>query len=296
MNASSLSAMQGLLMEKTRTEKPKFPERRHYEYFVGGLSRAAVEMRICFFLYGSYTRPDDFIPGRSDVDGGFIFDRQFSIPQSSILPLASAFDSCFEKTEKITRDYSQQAIHTNFNIMDRGVNEDGRFLAYDSTYTDYLKKNAVVIGPDFVREMRGLNYKRECVQSAAHNLRKTRNGLLTFFVDRRHNPERAKKNILSSMNVLAAMPKKLLEAQAMDFEFRKNSFFQNFREMLPDYDTGFYEKVAASRKDPAKYFGVLSQDGFRSFSFYHKCVNETEKMIEAYVRRFPKISNWEVKA
>lgn len=284
-------------MGKMRIDgKTTFPEKRHYDEFVKNLSDASTEMKVCFFLYGSYTRPDDFIPGRSDVDGGFILDHQFSLPQASVLPLASALDSCFEKTEKITRVYSNHAIHTNFNLMDRGTNSDGRFLAYDNTYTDYLKQNAVVAGPNFLPEMRGLNYRRECIHSAAHNLRKVRNGLLTFFIDRKHNPDRARKNVLSSMNVLATMPKKLLEAQARDFEFRKNSFFLNFREMLPSYDITFYEKVAMARKIPEKYFEVLSKDIFHSFFFYHKCVNETEKMVEAYVRQFPEISKWEAKA
>jgi len=271
-----------------------FPTKTDYELFVHELS-GSINPKICFYLYGSFTRPDDFVPGRSDLDGGFILDTEFVTPLEAVEPLSKGLAYWLNVTERRARlSHSEPGIRTNFNLMDRGINRDGRFLAYDNTYTDYLKTNArVVAGPNFVQEMNGLNYKRESLRSAAYNLRKVRNGLLTYFSDLERNPDKARRGVQSSINVLWGMPKKLLETMGKELEFKEGAFFETFKAIFPDYNKDIYGRVIDLRSNPHRFFGVLDYTD-EAFLLSLDCLNATERMIEGYTRRLPFATKFEV--
>ena len=276
-----------------------FPERQDYDLFIRKLSSAVSERFpfTCFYLYGSYTRNDDFVPGRSDIDGGFIFDMEFITGRKEIGLLSTSLHTTLEEAEKrIGILPSNPGISVNFNLMDRGINRDGRFLAYDDSYTGYLKEHAIISsGPDFVKEMKGLNYKRESLRSAAYNLRKVRNGLLTYFLDLRKNPAKAQKSILSSIDNLWAMPKKLLESLGKEPEFERGAFFETFREIFPEYNDQSYRKSSELRANARSYYGVLSERNL-AFNLATEILNATEEMIQAYVKRFPFPSELEMRS
>lgn len=276
--------------------KMNFPKREHYEDFLQTLSQRLFP-GTCFYLYGSLIREEDFVPGRSDVDGGFILRTEFITPRIEAGYLSRFLNNCLRHAEKEAGlSDSDLGIRVNLNLMDSAINRDGRFLAYDNSYTDYLKENAIIVaGPDIVQEMNGMNYKRQSLESAAHNLRKVRNGLLTYFFDLRKNPERARKTSLSSINLLWSMPKKLLESLGKEVKFERGAFFETFREIFPEYDSEKYEKAFVLRKDPNYYFGVL-EDMDSAFDLSLGFLNATEEMIKGYVKRFPYPTNFEVRA
>src|SRR3989344_3182449 len=233
----------------------KFPSLEDYEYFIQRFSDN-ISMRhptTCFYIYGSFIR-EDFVPGRSDIDGGLILNSNFILPK-----------------------------------------QDGRFLAYDDTYADFLKIKAEIhAGPDFVREMCGLNYSRDSLRSAAFNLRKVRNGLLTHFLDRGRNQEKAERNILSSTTLLFSTPKKILETIGKELVFENGAFFQAFMEIFPEYNSRQYEKAFSLRRSPQAYFGILD-DMNGAFDMSIDFVNATEEMIRLYVKRFSCITQREVR-
>ena len=274
----------------------KFPKREHYQALVVDIAEKIRGANICFYLYGSFTRPNDFVPGRSDIDGGFILDTEFITPKKDVVALSRLLDECLTHAEENAGiSPSDPGININFNLMDRGTNRDGRFLAYDSTYTDHLKNMAhISSGPlVFISEMNGMNYKREALRSAAYNLRKVRNGLLSHVIDLRRNPQRAGRSVLSSMSILVGMPKKLLETLGKELYFENGAFFETFREIFPEYNPEMYQEVREIMQDPAAYFSI--PESANSFDYYARCVTATEEMIGAYVKRFPHITQMEVR-
>ena len=267
-----------------------FPKKEDYEKFIHGFS-GSLPKDSCFYLYGSFIRGSDFTPGRSDLDGGIILDVDFITPFKTTLQIAKSLRHFLFLSSPPNFE-----LNPNFNLMTRGINREGRFLAYDDAYTDYLKENAqIVTGPDFVSEMNGMNYKRECLRSAAYNLRKVRNGLLTYFYDIERNPDKAKKTVLSSIGVLWSMPKKLLESLGKRLQFEQGAFIEPFMDIFPDYDFRDYDLASRLRKDPKEYFGVL-EDRDNAFLYGIDFLNATEAMIKAYVERVPFPTKFEVNA
>ena len=278
----------------------KIPRREHYERFIENISGllSTLHTPVCFYLYGSYTRPHDFVPGRSDIDGGFIFNSFFALPKEEVKHLARCLDSSLIEAEEAAGiSSSDPGIRPNLNLMDRGTIVDGRFLAYDDTYVNYIKVNArVVSGPDFIQEMNGMNYKRESLRSAAYNLRKARNGLLTYFVDSRKNPDKAKKSVLSSIGLFWGTPKKLLETCGIplkEIEFEKDAFFDTFKGIFPNTDVGLYERAQELRRDASTYYGIL-EDMPVALDLALDFLNGAEKMIQAYAEKMQYPTRFEV--
>ncbi|MBS3086711.1 hypothetical protein J4422_03350 [Candidatus Pacearchaeota archaeon] len=275
----------------------KFPSLEDYEYFIQRFSDN-ISMRhptTCFYIYGSFIR-EDFVPGRSDIDGGLILNSNFILPKQEVISLAKILNESLSETELVAGlSPLDEGISASFNLMDRATNRDGRFLAYDDTYADFLKIKAEIhAGPDFVREMCGLNYSRDSLRSAAFNLRKVRNGLLTHFLDRGRNQEKAERNILSSTTLLFSTPKKILETIGKELVFENGAFFQAFMEIFPEYNSRQYEKALSLRRSPQAYFGILNDiDG--AFDMSIDFVNATEEMIKLYVKRFSCITQREVR-
>jgi len=273
-----------------------FPKREDYERLVQDISSKIERSGICFYLYGSFTRDSDFVPGRSDLDGGFILDANFVTSQADIVYLSHILRGCLNVAEEIAGLSSNDpGIKVNFNLMDRATNRDGRFLAYDDSYADYLKVNArIVSGPDFIQEMNGMNYKRESLRSAAYNLRKVRNGLLTYCFDLQEDPQKARRTILSSLNTLWSMPKKILDSLGKELKFEKDTFFETFETVFPEYNSALYVEARWLRKDPLKYHGILN-DMDEAFNLSLEFLNATEGMVKSYIERFPSVSQLEVR-
>ena len=172
-----------------------FPRRDEYDKFMEVFANFVRTQHpsVCFYSYGSYVQ-GDFVPGRSDIDGGLILDCGFVTPKDVVHDLANGLDATMMKTNP--------EIKVQFNLVDRGISKNGRFLAYDDTYTNHLKRHGrIFAGPDFVQEMNGMNYKRESLRSVAYNLRQVRNGLLSHFSDVRRDPLKARKNMLSTISI-----------------------------------------------------------------------------------------------
>jgi len=267
------------------------PSREDYQKFVEDFSDSVKRSKLetCFYLYGSFFN-EDFCPGTSsDLDGGLILDCEFVTPKDTVDKLAAALGHHLRESEVDLR--------INFNLMERGVNRDGRFLAYDDTYTDYLKKNArISSGPDFLQEMNGMNYKRGALGSTAYNLRKVRNGLLMHFVNLEEDTIRARKNIFSSRNTLCSTQKKLIELSTGEIFLRTNETFCRFKELFPNYDTKSLEEALSLKRDSENYHKVLGNlENRKSFELSKEFVTATELMIQEYVKQKPEASDFEVR-
>ena len=266
---------------------------KNYDKFVEKFSEAVRNSggNICFYGYGSYIN-GDFVPGRSDLDGGLVLDSNFITPKAVVRNLAVGLENVLKETNLGNENSSK--IKVQFNLMDRGINRDGRFLAYDDTYTDHLKNKArVFTGPNFLKEMTGMNYKREVLRSAAYNLRKARNGLLMHFVNLREDPLIARKNAVSCMNVLWSMQKKLIELATEEIVFRENETLNLFEKTFPEYDARYLKLALCLRTIPSYFFETFGNLE-NAFDLSKKFVSATELMIQTYIKKYPEVSSFEV--
>ena len=259
-----------------------------YENFLREFSDELKPIRgVSFFIYGSHLR-EDFVPGVSDLDGFIVLDDFFVTDKNTIEKLASSLDSSLRK--------SNTNIKTQFNVFDKGIAHDGRFLAYSKSYVDSLKSNAVKkFGKYELENMNGFDYKNPELTSIANNLNDVRKGFLynnfNYYSQKREFYE---KDMKSPLKKLTQLPKQLINlSTGILFEDKDESFNEFLKEFPKYYDDSLVRRVNALMKDPVKYESFWDGDG--GFSFSLDCLGEMEKMIKIYTEKFPKVSNNEVK-
>jgi len=257
-----------------------FPLREDYQAFIEKFSKS-IPPEVCFYLYGSFLR-DDFVSGRSDLDGGLVVDSNVVIPKDIYWGLSRNLATCLDEF---------LGVRANFNMGDRVTNEDGRFMSYTNDYTDFLKKEGKIIcGEDFIAEMNGLNYKYSDLQSVAFNLRKIRNGFLTLLWRRSHDPRNAFESVSKTFNILSGTPKKLINIRERKLILQRESVLEVLLEMLPNFDPSIIKRVNLLRQDPGAYERATEDLGF-----YAEVVTSVEEMIREYLTEFPEISEMEVR-
>jgi len=270
-----------------KNEKMAIPFLIDYEIFLREFSDELKSIKgVSFFIYGSHLR-EDFVPGVSDLDGFLVLDDFFVTDKDAIGKLASSLDSSLRK--------SNIKIKTKFNILDKGIALDGRFLTYSKNYVDYLKSNAVrKFGKYELKNMNGFDYKNPELTSIANNLNDVRKGFLynnfNYYSQKRDFYE---KDIKSPLKKLAQLPKQLINLSEGKLIEDKEEALNKFLKEFPNYNGYFVKDVNKLMKDSVKYEAFLDEDGCVSFSL--DCLSEMERMIKVYIEKFPKVSDREVK-
>jgi hypothetical protein len=264
------------------------PTSADYETFLKEFSDELKHIKgVSFFIYGSHLR-DDFVPGVSGIDGFLVLDDFFVTDKDAIGKLASNLDSSLRK--------SNINIKTKFNVLDKGIALDGRFLTYSKNYVDSLKSNAVrKFGKYELENMNGFDYKNPELTSIANNLNDVRKGFLynnfNYYSQKRDFYE---KDMKSPLKKLAQLPKQLINLSTGILFEDKDESFNEFLKRFPEYyDDSLVRRVNALMKDPVKYESFWDDDG--CFRFSLDCLSEMEKMIKIYTEKFPKVSDIEVK-
>ena len=263
------------------------PNSEDYETFLREFSGELKSFKgVSFFIYGSHLR-EDFVPGVSDIDGFMILDDNFVTNKVSIKSLANILNNSLKK--------SNTKIKAQFNILDKGMALDGRFLSYSKDYVNFFKKSAVRISGKYnLENMNGFDYKNSELISIAHNLHKVRKGFLyndfNFDSQRRDFYE---DEIKSPLKKLVQLPKQLINLSRSILIEEKNESLNEFLKEFPNYDSSFVKDVNKLMKDSIRYEEFLNREVNLNFSL--DCLTEMEKMIQVYVKKFPKPSEKEVK-
>jgi hypothetical protein len=270
-----------------RKSEMEIPTQIDYENFLKEFSDELKSIKgVSFFIYGSHLR-NDFVPGVSDIDGFLVLDDDFVTNKNSIKSLASSLSNALKK--------SNTSIKAQFNVLDKGIALDGRFLAYSRDYVDFFKKNAVRrFGKYNLENMNGFDYKNSELISISHNLHKVRQGFLynnfNYYSNKKDFYE---GDIKSPLKKLVQLPKQLINLLEGRLIEDKEESLNEFLKRFTNYSGSFVRGVNALMKDPLKYEDFLNEEG--SFNFSLDCLSEMEKMIKVYVEEFPKPSEREVK-
>lgn len=255
--------------------------RKDYEDFIQDFSKQLEGFSdICFYIYGSMLR-NDFVPGRSDIDGGLIADCNVVTPKDRVLRLSECLADCLDK----------YPVETQFNLTDRVTNAEGRFLDYPESYTRFFTDGAKIIsGPDFVSGMNGLNFKNSELEAAAFGMRKARNFLLMSMHYRRQRPDLLRDYAKKTLDTLAGLPKKLINLKRGKLIVNRDDALVALKDLLPGYDQSTLREVLEKRKSANSFLEACGD-----FDFCVDSVSAIEDMIKNYMVEFPEISENEIR-
>lgn len=253
------------------------PTKEDYDNFVSSFSKKISEEfpDTCFYIYGSYSDGRcDF--GRSDIDGGLILNTDFITDKLKITNIANILNDCLNKNP----------VKLQFNLLDRGSNKDGRFLSHTKDYVNWIKrKGEIVCGPDYIKEMRGFDFKFGEVYAAAFNFRRIRNGLL-YSINERANTRIFLDGLEKSLEGLVNLPKKLVNIKTKKLNPNREDTLKLLKEILPDIDCHFLEEVLKLFKTPERFYQRMS-DWNKSLFLYKEALTSYESILKAYCSKFP---------
>jgi len=267
----------------------EIPTLADYKTFLDEFSSGLESIKgISFCIYGSYLR-NDFVPGVGDINGFLVLNDSFVTNKNSITSLASILANSLTK--------SNTRIRTKFNILDRGIAGDGRFLVYSKDYVDFLKKNALVkFGEYNLEDMNGSDYGNGELVSISSNLNNVRKG----FFYREFNHYLNKSDFYKDVSIkLSQFPRQVINLSEGKLIEKKEDALKEFLNKFSEYkDSSLIDEVNELMQDSTKYEKFFDQERFSEdeyLSFSLKCLTEMEKIIKVYVEKFPKMVVSEVK-
>jgi len=229
----------------------------------------------CFYIYGSVHRGDH--TPTSDVDGGIILDSGVVTDKKKLYAIAQGLALCL----------TNHRVELQLNVLDRQTAIDGRFLSYDSDFTDYIKvreNSRVVSGSDSRPDLRGIDYRAGVLVRAAFNLRCDRNNILLLEDRLATNPQRGRERVATALNHAGKFPKHIIWLRGegeivVDYEEMQ----RRLRRLLPTFDVCLLSKIREN-KLKLEQGKLLEEDYFATHAEALEC---TEKLILAYLEEFP---------
>lgn len=263
------------------------PTRDDYEQFMDKFT-LALEIShsdVCFFTYGSFDREDcDY--GRSDIDGGLILPSGIVSDKEKIKELSDILSGVLLKTR----------IKTGFNLLDEKTCVDGRFLSYGRNYTSYLQQHARIrSGPDLVSSMNGLDWRHDELHSAAMNFSGpggVRRLLLYLPYKARKSPQEYYENIMGALEKVGKFPKKLLMLRKRELVPNREKAVAQVKDLL-ELDLPEFEEINHLLSHSSELAEKINRR--KIMPVLYTALNCMEKMIEAYVKKFPQPCELEVK-
>ncbi|MEK6846858.1 MAG: hypothetical protein AABY16_01680 [Nanoarchaeota archaeon] len=263
-------------------------DRKTYDDFMADFTGRlkAEHPNVCFYGYGSYFRNNgDFNPdAESDIDGGLVLDSGIVTPKDKVRGLGELLADCL----------SRNRVPVQFNLIDRESSTDGRFLSYTEDYTRYLKSRGLVVsGPDYIREMNGLDYKSGTLNSVSFDLRGVRNRNLNCLDRLEFDKETFIEDLRWVIRHVSKSPKKLVWLQGENEIITNNiQAIRRLQSILSNFDISMLMEFDGLRRVPRS--DRLWEDEERCLEFYRKGLESIEMMIKAYVDASPEITEREI--
>lgn len=266
----------------------RIPARKDYERAVndfGNFLKGYVG--VCFYVYGSFARGGcDY--GRSDIDGGLIFDGKAETDKRVILDIAYALDEFV----------GASGVRTSFNLIDRTTSSDGRFLSYSRAYTEYIRKfGKVISGPDYRKDLNGLDFVNDELRTLARNFcgpHGMRSALLYSSVSARDGTfvERAEDAFEKAVKI----PKKLILLREGDLVTRRDKALDEVGNTF-GVDVDVLRRVSNMMGAPRKFYNFIENPQRRTevISLLADSLGCVERLITKYLEMFPDVSKEEAR-
>lgn len=266
----------------------KVPSKEDYKRFINDFSSVLQRNHpdVCFYTYGSYAS-DQCDYGRSDIDGGLIFDCGIVTPKSAIISIA----------ELLSVARLKYSVDVDFNVSDKESSLDGRFLAYSDDYTDWIKSSGIIwSGPDLLYCLNGKNFRSQVLHSASFNFcgpHGVRQILLYSAYQFYRDSDGFVKDVIKGLEKVAKFPKKLVWLR--DGVVIPSRFAAKERlESLLDADLSFIDGINQVLSKPKELIESLyvQENAIELLCYALDCL---EDIIGLYIKKFPEISERELK-
>ncbi len=267
----------------------KIPRKEDYLDFLDSFTQLISQELpgACLFVYGSLNNGDCEY-GRSDIDGGIILDSGVITPKEKVVKLSELFRDAL----------NDKGIHTQFNLLDLETCRDGRFLSYTEDYTKWIKESArVYSGPNLLTELNGKNFKSGVLYSSAFNFcgpGGVRNSLLYSLVHAHQDSEDFKERTIGALEKVAKFPKKLVWLREGIIIPSRLKARQELVRVLDDVDLTAIDEINNLFANPKRLYSQL-EDTTESVRLLSSSLTCMEEMVASYIRRFPEISERELK-
>lgn len=231
----------------------------------------------CFYEYGSVYRGDH--TSRSDVDGGIILEGGVVTDKRKLYDMACGLARCL----------SERRVTPQINVIDRQTAADGRFLSYGPDFTEHIKAaSRVVSGPDLRSGLNGIDYRADVLRSAAFNLRTDRNYALLLVDLLQQDPLKARERVMAAVDHAIKYPKHLIWLQTRELIINgreRNSAIARLLGISTDMISDLGEKQTLFESDIV--------DAEEYIGYHAEALECTERLVRAYIERFPEPSNKE---
>ena len=219
----------------------RLPSKENYQKFIERFTKELSEKHpdICLYLYGSNLR-DDLDLGTSDIDGGIILDSEIITPKDKIKGLSKI----------LSLSQSTEGIKTQFNLLDRQTNKDGRFLSYETNYITYIRQRAEIFGPDFIKEIKSYEFRSGPTIQSARNLRSLRNLLLYSEHLGWKNYKEFAEEVIEASRKAVKFPKNLILLQEKVLIENREKAIEKLTKMLPYFNPEKLLKLNQLTRNP----------------------------------------------
>lgn len=259
----------------------KRPTAEDYHNFERKITEGVKRLEIdglSLMLYGSYIR-GDFNPGRSDIDGVFIFPDDVVINKQNLHRASSVLHQAL----------TGNPVPFQVTVNDITTLRDGRFNHYDSNFRAYFDEEARITGVDYREQM---TYELPTMSDQIplrFNLRKTRAGLLFAVHDINEDYLAFLNRFNKSLDAVSRSSKQIL--YFVDGSLRKNRFsaIQAIKDIFPEIDTDPLSRIKKLYQDLGE-LDRLYQKSEEVMGLWNSAVTFMEEIIRAYIKRFPKKS------
>lgn len=238
---------------------------------------------MCFYGYGSYFNGSE---NPKDLDGGIIAPNLIT-NKEKILAISKTL-------YRLANEYQIPKEKIQFNLLDKVSSEDGRFLSYDTSYTDFIKKSGKILsGKNFLKSLNGVDNKFGILTNESFNFWAMRNNFLKSSF---YSEERKKEKITKGLNItyekLLGLPRKILElriyAEKGEDKYNESSKLltnKTKKDALKEISKIFPEKDFSLFYNPPKV--EPHHEGEYLCDTWGKIITAYEHTIEAFIEKFP---------
>ena len=265
--------------------KPR-PKKEDYEKFMNELVKRLKKLGdngLSLMLYGSYVR-GDYNPGRSDIDAVLTFPHDVVIDKDFMHEVSSTI--C--QSAKGQNGVSFPLELFQVSPLDITTIRDGRFNSYTIDYCDYFNSaGKIVVGPDYRKDMNGLETKTGESSTISHNLRKIRISLLSAEYNKREDYEKFLKGFNGTLNAASSSSKQVL--YSIDKGLRENRFspLKEISKYLPEINVEPLERVKELYHNPAE-LDKLYRNPAELMKVWNSTASFFEECIKAYIKKYPR--------
>lgn len=255
------------------------PTQENYDGFVTEFTRGLEDLKIeglSLMLYGSYLRPQDFNPGRSDLDAVLVFPDNVVIDKIN-LHRASAVLSNALRNNLITFQVS---------VTDLATMIDGRFNSFLPNFERYFLRETRTYFHDYTPRFNYMMPTDPEQIPLVFNLRKTRQGLLFAQYDLKTDYENFLGKFVKSLDGISRGSKQIISLLTQDFPFYRFSVLDSLEEHFPHVDIRVLAEIKRLYKD-ADQLDTLYQNPDEVLRLWNDATTFMEKLVKAYIEKVP---------